>query len=142
MSYSRLFARGLGRDGDWDPCRDLSREASREAEIALGRRDLPCEARGEVESLMGSDGAGDEPMAYPLALLLMGFKCPFWCTLGVPHFMVPDTGDILSLFSTNKNTKFIKTTVYTELFTSHRQALDKSRKPANLHILSCLQGAN
>ena len=40
---------------------------------------------------MGSDGAGDEPMAYPLALSLMGFKCPFWCTLGVPHFMVPDS---------------------------------------------------
>ena len=40
---------------------------------------------------MGSDRAGDEPMAYPLALLLMGFKLPFWCTLGAPHFMVPDS---------------------------------------------------
>ena len=40
---------------------------------------------------MGSDGAGDEPMAYPLTLLLMGFKCLFRCTLGVPRFMVPDT---------------------------------------------------
>ena len=31
----------------------------------------------------------------------------------------------LSLFSTNKNTKFVETTVYTELFTSHRRKLDK-----------------
>ena len=31
----------------------------------------------------------------------------------------------LSLFSTNKNTKFIETAVYTGLFTSHRQKPDK-----------------
>ena len=32
---------------------------------------------------------------------------------------------VLSLFSTNKNTKFIKTTIYTELLTSHRRKPDK-----------------
>ena len=32
---------------------------------------------------------------------------------------------VLSLFSTNKNTKFVKTTIYTELFTRRRQKPDK-----------------
>ena len=33
LSRFRLYARGLGRDGDWAPCRGLPQEASREAEI-------------------------------------------------------------------------------------------------------------
>ena len=36
-----------------------------------------------------------------------------------------EAGDVLSLFSTNKNTKFVETTIYTELFTSHGQKPDK-----------------
>ena len=53
---------------------------------------------------------------------------------------------VLSLFSTNKNTKSAKTTIYTELFTwkrqrvvymaqkKARQALDRSRKVVNTKI--------
>ena len=40
---------------------------------------------------MGSDGAGGKPMAYLLALFFMGLKWLFRYTLGVPHFMVPDS---------------------------------------------------
>ena len=36
LSHSRLYAQGLGRDGDWAPCRGLPREASCEAEIRQG----------------------------------------------------------------------------------------------------------
>ena len=36
-----------------------------------------------------------------------------------------EAGDVLSLFSANKNTKFVETTIYTELFTSHRRKPDK-----------------
>ena len=36
LSRSRLYARGLGRDRDWAPCRGLAREASREVEIRQG----------------------------------------------------------------------------------------------------------
>ena len=50
LSRLRLYARGLGRDRDWAPCRGLPREASREADISSGCRDLPCEASGEAES--------------------------------------------------------------------------------------------
>ena len=60
---------------------------------------------------MGSDRAGDELMAYPLTLSLMGFKCPFWCTLGVPRFMVPDSSEkFTNVVSTQVITWFLPQT--------------------------------
>ena len=56
---------------------------------------------------------------------------------------------VLSLFSTNKNTKFVKTTIYTELFhtaqTKARQVLGKTRKFVkynDLHTPSGLYNAD
>ena len=55
LSRSMLYARGLGRDGEWVPCRGLPREASRGGDL-LGHRDLPCEAKGETESRWARTG--------------------------------------------------------------------------------------
>ena len=68
----RPSVESLARGGDRVPCRGLPWGASREAEIASGRRDLLCEARGKAESLVGSDVAGEEPTAYLLALFFDG----------------------------------------------------------------------
>ena len=64
--------KSLARGGDCVPYRGLPWRASREAEIASGRRDLLREARGEAESLVGSDVAGEGPTAYLLALFFYG----------------------------------------------------------------------
>ena len=53
----RPSVESLARGGDRVPRRGLPWRASREAEIALGRRDLLREARGEAEGLVGSDVA-------------------------------------------------------------------------------------
>ena len=68
----RPSVESLARGGDCVPCRGLPWRASREAEIASGRRDLLREARDEVESLAGSDVAGEGPTAYLLALYFDG----------------------------------------------------------------------
>ena len=62
----------LARGGERVPRQGLPWRASREAEIALGRRDLLREARGEVEGLVGSVMAGEGPTAYLLALFFDG----------------------------------------------------------------------
>ena len=62
----------LAQGGDRVPCRGLPWGASRETEIVSGRQDLLCEARGEAESLVGSDVAGEGPTAYLLALFFDG----------------------------------------------------------------------
>ena len=69
---SRPSVESLARSGDRVPYRGLPWRASREAEIASGRRDLLREARDEAESLAGSDVAGEGPMAYLLALYFDG----------------------------------------------------------------------
>ena len=71
-SLPRPSVRGLVRYGECTPSRSLPWRASREAEIALGRRDLLCEARGEAERLVGSNVAGEGPTAYLLALFFDG----------------------------------------------------------------------
>ena len=62
----------LTRGGDRVPYRGLPWGALRETEIASGRRDLLCEARGEAEGLVGSNVAGEGPMAYLIALFFYG----------------------------------------------------------------------
>ena len=42
-----------------------------------------------------------------------------------PELSQKEAEDVLSLFSTNKNTKFIETMVYTKLFTRHKHSRDQ-----------------
>ena len=75
----------LARGGDRVPCRGLPWGASRETEIASGRRDLLREARGEAEGLVGSDVAGEGPTAYLLALFFDGtLATPLMFARGTP----------------------------------------------------------
>ena len=60
---AEAFRESLTRHGKCTSYRGLPWGASREAEIASGRRDLLCEARGGAKSLVGSDVAGEEPTA-------------------------------------------------------------------------------
>ena len=86
----RPSVESLAQSGDCVPCRGLPWRASREAEIASGRRDLLREARGEAEGLVGSVVAGEGPMAYLLALFFRwDFSDPFDVCLGYPVLRYP-----------------------------------------------------
>ena len=56
LSRLRLYARGLGRDGDWAPCRGLPREASRKAKIRQGTE--TSRARPKARRRAGGLGRG------------------------------------------------------------------------------------
>ena len=88
----------LVRGGDGVPCRGLPWRASREAEIASGRRDLLREARGEAEGPVGSVVAGEGPTPYLLALFFRwDFSDPFDVCLGYPVLRYPTNLIILVL---------------------------------------------
>ena len=73
LSRSRLYARGLGRDGDWATCRGLPREALREAEIRQAV-ETSC-ARPKARRRAGGLGRGRWlTNGLPSGFVFMGFK--------------------------------------------------------------------